>query len=487
MNRSKLLKSVVLAFAAALSAAAAADVPRSSFEGAGRNVMRTPEGGLVATFVRDRQGTPSLVFSASVDNGKTWQESHVSTLGHVQESAIDSNFQGSYVAFVDGLSSNAVGRIAYTEAPFAAQPRIVVSPPVTPANVVPRDTFIQASRKGWSEKDDQFRETVVYGWQDTTSKSLYVGVSLDGRNFPVAREIVKDPQAVSGPAVAVRGKHVVVTYLTLDPSIGPVDIPQHQREGRAYQAWVESWDGGITWSQPGPLYGSRSSDYPTIDVEFRGEDGNLRTNTVRLAGGTRMGNWNSLSWTATDNRTGEEINFVQSALSSLDEKGKDLGEVGVVSFRSSRMPWEHAVANTRLTNDPRAIRQDVSMHNAARSQFQYSALIDTPVRATTYKEHDEANALARLVVTASTDTGKTFSHRISYTPQQLAKFGLPAFDRSSVIEASQCLFEDRDGRVYVDLFVHQNQRLSYVRVPVGVNAAELRSAERGQKVKTSSL
>ncbi len=201
-----LLSPIILATLAATAASGAANdtailpnISLQSVDGAGRNIMRTTDGGIVAAFAAGNTAN-QLVFSRSLDNGQKWNSVVIEEIpGVVRQAAVDSNFQGSYIAFTEERGGLTVGRIAFSTAPFAATPSFVASGAVTPRGVEPRDTFIQASRLGWGDRDDQNSETVVYGWQDQKSKSLYIGVSPDGRTFPLAKKVVEDSNAVSGP------------------------------------------------------------------------------------------------------------------------------------------------------------------------------------------------------------------------------------------------------------------------------------------------
>jgi len=477
MFENKLTCVVACLFSIISSAAFGVEISKASIQNAGRNLMRTAEGGLVATYVKHGE-KPGLVFGASIDNGKSWREARVETFGPVLQSAIDSNFRGSYIAFTEKQGATTIGRVAYTTAPFAGQPQVITSDRVTPEGVEPIDTYIQASRKGWGDKADQDRETVVYGWQDANTKALYVGVSPDGRTFPVARKALDDRFAVSGPAVGIRGKYILATYLTANPDIAPADLPQSERQGRAFQAVIESVDGGLTWTKPSPLFGKVSTDYPTVEVQVRGKDGVFKKEIVRLDRGTRMANHSALMWASEGDTAG--INFAQSSLSGRDSSGQLIAEVGVVSFKPSRLdePWKHVLANNLLSTDHRQLSASVSSVAATTGQFQYSALPDTPIRLTTYTEFDEKTQQPRLVLAASSDTGMTFNHHSSFTPAQLAKLGIGKFTKNSVLEVSQCLFEDRNGVVYVDFLAHNQGDMRYARVPIGINAVELRQSDQ---------
>jgi hypothetical protein len=482
------------------------DVLKGSVEGSGRNIMRTADGGIVAAFSKRVGSQVKLVFTRSTDNGRSWSNVSVDDVeGVAGQVAVDSNFQGSYIAFTEELNGKVVGRIAYFSAPFSDVAGHIVSDAITPEAVIPHDPYIQASRAGWGNLSTQSQETVVYGWQDAKSKTLYIGVSLDGHKFPMAKPVVEDSHAKSGPAVAIRGNSVIATYLTTNPKIVPEDVPSN---GQAYPAWVESNDGGETWSKPAPLFGRTADDFPTVKIKIASST----YHESRLAGGTRLPNSPILNWNShkRDGRaflvdedktlaqdvspspsrvTLEELDqrlggttFVQTSMMALDVGGSN-GEVSIVSFRpiEKDAKWTHVIANNMLVDEPKGI--ELSEVNAASkfksltSQFQYSALIDTPVRATIYKEHDKDTGTTRLIASVSTDTGKNFKQHLSFTEEQLTKLGIKSFDSTTVFAASQCLFENRNGDVFVDIILSHENEMHYARVPIGVNAAKLRLAE----------
>ncbi len=487
---------LVMATGVAFGGSALKNLSTDSIDGAGRNIMRTVDGGLVSTYAVANGDHRDLIFSASLDNGESWNETVVKGVGGVQQAAIDSNFQGSYIAFTEVEDGKTVGKIAFVSAPFANKPDVLVSQAVTPAGVDAQDTFIQASRKGWGNLSAENRETVVYGWQDKNSKSLYVGVSRDGHSFPMARKVVEDVYATSGPAVAIRGNYVIATYQTTNPAFAPADIPASALAGRSYPAWIESMDGGQTWSTPKPLFGLKSADYPMVKVES--EPG--KYDNLRLAGGTTQPNSPTLNWGSTRQSEAADdsdktvadatpkvdpsrdpnngITFVQTSMVSLNADGK-IGEVSVVSFKPIKpagSPWVHVVANNKLSSQAHDV--ETSIPTVSTSHFQYSALIDTPIRATAYKEFDKGTGSARLVVAVSTDTGMNFTHHISFTAEDLAKQGVDRFDDQAVFSSSQCLFEDRNGDVYLDVIVSQTGDTHYARVPIGVNASQFRAPGR---------
>jgi hypothetical protein len=485
MLRSHLVGVLLSAFFT-LPASAQPDVMQSTKEsmvGGGRTVMRMADGALVATFARAAERGRELAFASSRDNGQSWQTSTVYAADRsgVLHSAIDSNFQGSYIAFVSASGKQNVARVAYTAAPLSAQRKFSVSQSLMPDGSIPVDGFIQASRVGWGEKADKDAETVAYGWQDAKSKDLYVGISPDGKTFPKARKVVADRHATSGPSVGIRGKYVMVTYLTTDPAIAPSDL---KASGRSYQAWIESRDGGTSWSKPQPLFGATSANYPNIDVTTVSPGQQTNIEKERLSGGTNGRLAGMLVWQTTTAGTDSGIVFILSELSTSPVSQQ---YIGVVSFRplTPGAAWTHSIASHAFARgDAKAIEAytkpggiQFALPDAVTRQFQYSALVDTPVRSASYLEVSKT-AGVRLTVATSKDTGKTFDQLRSFSATELQKLGLRDFGPDTVFKMSQCLFEDRDGQVYVDVLAHGLKgELQYARLPVGANAQAIRTAE----------
>lgn len=489
-----------------------ATISEQSIHNSGRNIMRTADGGIVATYASMAENRAGLTFSRTLDNGQTWAPvSFLDVTGNVQQTAVDSNFKGSYIVFTEEVDGQLISRMAFTASPFAEDPDFSVSASVSPVGVVPQDVYVQASRKGWGQLSDIARETVAYGYQDALTGDLYVGVSFDGETFPVAQKVLQDPFATSGPAVAVRGNYVVASYQTTSPDIVPQDVPVSMRGDRTYPAWIESMDGGKTWSAPRPVFGDMSKDFPVAEVAS--ETGEIEY--LRLAAGTDLANSPTLNWGSSRSSSGnsyadlrtrgtndranpllnpEEVSpdvkmasvkdsengltFVQTSMLPM-HAGEAGSEVSIVSFREIEpgAPWTHVVAHNLLTADPTAVNKTTSTLDVDATQFQYSALIDTKIRATSYKETDPLTGEARLVVAVSTDTGMTFSHHTSFSIAELEVRGISDFDAAGIFTSSQCLYEDRDGEVYVDLMVSQGGEMRFVSLPTGVNAAELRQEE----------
>jgi hypothetical protein len=95
----------------------ASRVSAVSIGDAGRNIMRTADGGMVAAFSTTASDRSSLIFSRSLDNGVSWKNVALEGVaGAVMQTAIDSNFQGSYIAFTENVNGRMVGRIAFVNA-----------------------------------------------------------------------------------------------------------------------------------------------------------------------------------------------------------------------------------------------------------------------------------------------------------------------------------------------------------------------------------
>lgn len=464
---------------------------KESVDGGGRTVMRMADGGLISAYVQKKSNSKSLVFASSKDDGASWDLSYpVAENLKPSYAAVDSNFQGAYIAFVaeDGKQSSA--RIAYTTDPLSKERKFLISGSVTPAHVVPVDGFVQASRAGWGEKADQNAQTVIYGWQDQATHDLYVGISKDGKAFPVAKKVVVDRFAASGPSVGIRGNYAIVTYLTTNPAIVPNDVPANVRQGRKYQAWIETRDGGETWSAPQPLFGRSSSAYPQVASTQLGAKNNDSSTMLGLSGGTAGNQPGILVWESNGNHAADSgIIFVLSELSTSSEAHN---QVGVVSFRrlTPGADWTHTIANNKLTSGPatsrvkdllRELGPTYASVDAKTDQFQYSALVDTPVRASSYRETSKLLKETRLTVAISSDTGKTFNQHLSFSPSDLKKIGITQFDAGTIFKVSQCLYAERDGQVYLDIIARQaSGQLQHAKLAIGVNAQKV-VAERAME------
>lgn len=464
-----------------------------SIVGGGRNIMRSPEGTLITAFAEARPRSTQLYFAGSRDDGQTWYRVASPHLGRHSpgtddgnDPAIDSNVDGAYLAFVDA----GVGRVVYSAQPFANPARFQHSAPLTPAGVAVRHSFVAASRMGWGDRPADSPASVAYGWVDVQNGDIYVGLSRDGRTFPVARRVQSDLGATTGPAVAVHGDYILLMYLSRSARFAPEGLESGPE--REYQVWMESRDGGQTWSDPTPLFGRTLADFPripTVEVDAAGR----RVTREAVVGGGSPGSREhsqALAWGPTPS---EKVIFVMSSLRPLRPDGRTVtdaaGAVGVVSFKplAPGGAWTHVVANRALTLDSAAPAQPAGPGDArfapagARAELhQYSALPETPFRAVTYVESDRGGG-TRLVVVLSPDAGKNFNQYIVFGRDELARLGVPELKGRVVIDVSQCLYEDRAGNVYQDVLLLDEaggNALYQLKLPLGVNARSHRVAQQ---------
>lgn len=471
-----------------------------AIDGGSRNVMRTAEGALIGAFVKLEHGKNALYFSNSGDDGKTWYSVSPGKAGQSADAlypAVDSNFNGAYLAFVDKGGDN-VGRIAFSPNPLDKRPRFEVSNPVTPKLSSVRGSFVAASRVGWGDKPSAFANTVAYGWTDAGTGDVYVGVSPDGKSFPEAKKVLTDSTVRTGPAVTIHGDYVFVLYLSGDPAMAPADLPGKSADAK-YPVWVESRDLGKTWSSPAPLFGRSIADFPRIKTATVKAGGGVAKGQAYAAGGSPDWLAATLVWeTHVTDKTGGIV-FAVSSLGAVTPDGAtplDPGNlVGVVSFRPLKpgSAWTHVIANHDILRSGDAenrIRQLVSPlvkvsgtyapSGMAGVRHQYSALVDTPVRATSYVQRSATTGQAMIAVVASSDTGKSFDHFKSFSEDDLKALGVAHFDSSMVMNVSQCLFEGRNGDVYVDALIHDSRgtgAIQHVKLPLDINANELRQRE----------
>lgn len=497
--------------ALASCAASAAEPARSignvadpdSIGGGGRNIMRTAEGALVSSFTGSSQGKTQLYFSSSNDGGKTWYTVKPIDVGRSSDvlyPSIDSNFVGAYLGYVDESDGRRTGRVLYSPNPLAKDKQFVASEALTPALAGIEGSFIAASRTGWGNKPNRVPNTVAYGWSDRAKGDLYVGVSPDGLSFPKAAVAYSSPHVKSAPAVTVHGDYVFLTFLTDDPALSPSDL-NGSVKGKLYPAWIESRDRGRSWSKPVPMFGRSVKDFPKLSAAQARADGLTVKGAVYAAGGS--GGWltQNLVWMTTTG--GEEIIFSMNSMSPVAatealesasiEDPQNL--IGVVSFRKMKpgSEWTHVPANLDLFSSPEGRNKldrrlspfGIRLADAGGrgGQHQYSALVDTPIRATTYVERgsDDPAGDISIVVVSSVDTGKSFDHFVKFDEPALRSLGLPDLGDEVRIDVSQCLFEDRDGQVYVDVLVHDVGRsndIRYLKLPLGVNAQPLRAREQ---------
>jgi hypothetical protein len=463
--------------------ASAVDV--ESLIGNGRNLMRSPEGTLVGVFLGGDERGKKLLFTASVNDGKTWQ-THTANLEDIQPTspAIDSNYHGAYIAFVAVRDGERAGQLLYVPEPRAETVTMKNIGPLTPQGLDVKHSFVAASRDGWGGASTKAR-SVAYGWVDARSGDFYVGVSADGKTFPAARVIHSDPRTETGPSVSIRDDYVFMLYQSRNPKLMPAGVESiRAATGGAHHVWMESLDGGKTWSEPKPLFASVES-FPQVRAVRVDERGIQHEGFAVAAGGSA--GIRDFSQTLAWAPAADGIMFVTTAHTPVSLQSTAFAErywsdpsnrVGVVSFKdfSGGDQWTHVTANRPLLRDEqtgRAQQSRAMLH-------QYSALPLTPLRAVISLEFvsdAQGREHGRITVAYSTDTGKTFQHLIDFDDRKLQALGLPKLASDAVIEVSQCLFAERDGDVYIDVFIFKgtdSAPLYHAKLPLGVNLNDVK-------------
>jgi hypothetical protein len=420
----------------------------------GHTLMRRVDGNLNAVVIADAEGQETLRYLISVDEGMTWKSVDVPSSGGSREAALDANEFGTYIAYVSTESGHRVGHVTRVKDPLG-NAQMLDSGPITEGMQNNQYSSIAASRLGL--------KSVAFGWFDPTSGAINVGVSLDGVNFPTAKTIATDKHAQYGPAVAVFGKYVVVTYQTTNSAITPTGATHG-----AYVAWLESADGGATWTAPQALFGRNSNLLPTYKA--RAPDKSPPFISVRLTGITNNATSfiQPLVWeqpTIAQSRV-----FITSPMSyAIQSTSADnANTIGVVSFKMPRKggKWTHVVADSMNRSGIVGQGGDINPNGTF---HQYSALPGTPLRVVTYIDHSSETSEQSLVAAISADNAQHFVRAIRYRASDLG------FSSASklALRSSLCLWRDRDGSVSLDTFlaseVAGSGRLIHAKIPLGIH------------------
>jgi hypothetical protein len=414
----------------------------------GRVLMRHSDGSISAVVIQQNGGTQTLQYLAS-QNGKEWrtQALPMATGERAVQPALDGNSGGTYVAYVSITRKGRSGHVLSVNS-TGNQKAFRDSGALT--NVSGNQySFIAASRMGY--------KSVAYGWFDPETGAVNIGISPDGATFPRARPIVTDKDAIYGPSVAILGRYVAVSYLTRNAAIAPAGADRRA----AYMAWLESADGGATWTKPIALFGRIRDAFPHLSVEA---PGGSNSRTVILSGvDPKLPDFNqSLAWPAATISNSRV--FISSAL-QYQVAGDRSGDVGVVSFKLPTIGgmWTHVIAGQARAADTTPAGLTTWFH-------QYSALPETPLRVVSYLERAKNTAKneEELVFAISTDQGKRFDRFARYSAKAL---GLPT-DSRLVVLTSPCLWRDSSGAISIDVFAapltasNAAATVTYVNVPL---------------------
>lgn len=434
-----------------------ASVEASTLLGPSRQIMRLSDG-RIFTSLNPKIGDESSVRLFAAIEDQTWKDVTGDALPkNVSYVSSDTGSLGTYVGYVN--QENKGGEIAFFPDPIGNPGRAVVSKTLTP--IVPTieaaDTVIAAS------KGEDSVNTVAYAWRDKNAKRIYLGVSKDGTNFDTAKVIVKDSGLSSPPAIAIHNSYILVSYLTRNPR---VIGKSSQVEGRSLPAFVESWDGGTTWTSPKPVFGKSIQDFPKLASSLKPLPGEKFSPRLFAAGGSRdLGN--SLAWAQPEIGARIFVLTEQAVVSDSPEINSQLKEnrpfAGVVTFKDlsdgSKAKWQHVVASEYIA-DP------LSPSAGQVSNFNYSALPGTTLRAVAYKE--KLGDQEEVVVSISTNTGKTFDRFVKFPAKD---FGLS----SLAFTTSSCLRKTSKGEVSLDvaLLSEGGKDVAIKSLPLNINLAEL--------------
>jgi hypothetical protein len=429
--------------------------PADALQGPARKIMRLSDGRIYGSFLIDKEKGVFRFFAAPT-LASEWKDAtgpEARVAGRVSSVSSDTGPAGSYVSLIN--DDNDTGEILFFRDPIAAPGKYQRFAALTPAGAKIRDGIVAAS------KGEEATNSVVYAWRDAEKNQILVGVSVDGRSFGSAKAIVADSYLQSGPTLAVHNNYALVSYLSADPRFAP----RPEAAGKAFPVWVESWDSGKSWSEPRAVLGASVGVLPKVDYAVAGvKDKNFRG--TLLAGGGASQASNSLAWAQIE--IGARI-FVLSGQEVVSRDGKlpedfrhGAPTVGVLAFKDLSdgpgAPWQTVVASAAQASP------------AGASDFQYSALPGTSIRAVAYKS-GEANALGAdgIAVSISTNTGKSFDRAAFVSKKALGLSEKEAL----TFTTSTCVSKNDSGDLFLDVAYAEANRLKSALVPLHVNLKEL--------------
>ncbi len=386
---------------------------RSSWEalaGDNREIMRHSSGAVHAAITEPQNGHLVLSLYGAQEFGVELQQLSASfAASDAGVAATDSNHNGAYVAYTQADGLGRAGSVAHFPDPFGDAGDHRLLGPLTPRGADVENSFLQASRAN---------NTVVYGWRDRTTGDIFVGVSQDGLEFPPAQTLLTDPDAVRGPATGIQGDYVIYVYQSRSPRFAPVD--SHTGDG-AYYVWSDSGDGGVTWSEPGPLFPHPDSLPFAIGLSRgRGDDLKREEIGVSPAGSAARPATQLLAWANPADISDSRV-FAMTALTPLTSDGNadwsaDGNDIGLLAFKSFGVggEWSYSITNRSLYR-----RADLAQPYQGRigTLFKYSALPGTRVRVVTYVNRAPAGSELddQIVVLVSTNKGDSFDYESTFT------------------------------------------------------------------------
>jgi hypothetical protein len=401
--------------------------------------------GINMAFLDGTDNNTAIHWCGSNDKGASWKFQSPALAASLQGvdryPSLDANASGSYIAFVKDNGGKSVGYVAHLPKPFEDPSRFVVSGPLTSVNGKSQYSFISASKAASS---------VIYGWTDMATGEIKVGLSTDGEKFPEAKTLAIDKGAISGPAVSIENDYMALTYQSTNPAYYPNGFVQDAKNPKSFPVWMESADGGKTWSKPTSLLGNNTQNFPKITATLVKDNKQVTKTQVLAAGGTSSssGLSSGLVWAAADIKN--PLVFMMNSQTGTKTEGLDKAvtvdnSVGIVSFKQSKAggDWTHVVSNKGILED-HATGDVISMDH------KYSALPKTKIRAVTYLEKIQKGGRDvenNIVIIASTNSGQSFDLPFTFREADL---GLTS-GQGIVFDVSPCLRADSKGDVWVDM------------------------------------
>jgi hypothetical protein len=445
------------------------NVSCKSLLGDNRPLMRHSDGALHAGLIETVDGHPRIGLFGFSDPREVWQRlaSPVSSPNSIGDSqpATDSNQNGAYIAYVESVVDRGqAGYLVHIPDPFGDPSYFKVHGPLTPTGSW-QNSFLQGSR-GYN--------SVVYGWRDTNTGSIYVGVSRDGRTFLPTKLLVRDKGVVNGPAIGIRGDYVLMVYQTSNPAFAPRSRTQNSHD-EYYYAWCESGDSGENWSEPAALLPDTKDLPDAIAYSVSGKD-DLQRSEVPLSGaGMLSSSLQVLAWAAPSPL--ESRLFVMTSVTpSAGPGGEDWGgsnnSVGVLAHKPIAVggTWKPVLTNRSL------FRRTKTKPYTGRvgTQYKYSALPGTVVRAVAYVDRAPSGSELedQIAILVSTNTGNSFDYEATFSASQLQLEP----DAEIVIANSACCYADLEGNVWQDLLfgdVKRPDAIQHAKLPIGINVQDL--------------
>jgi hypothetical protein len=429
-------------------------------KGHGRELMRHGDNTIHAALLeKDYKASKLSLFA--IDKGKGKWIKYIDKLSGIEslgdsEPATHSNTNGIYVAYVKKTEKGDIGVIAHIP-DLIGNPQELYRYDVTPKGGTCQGSFLQASRN---------YNSVVYGWFDPKNGAIYVGVSVDGKQFPEASTLVIDKNAIFGPAVSIYGNYVLMVYKTNNIEYAP-----KYHDGKSYyHVYIESGDCGKTWSKPTCLHSNLNS-LPHISSYSINNKDFFRRELVLSGLSAIKESFQTLAWAAVDiaDESDGRI-FAMASMLVLSSKNKTTkNSVGMLSFKPIAVGgnWQHVITNNDLFTDNLEKPLRISTNH------KYSALPQTPVRAVSYVEKStDKNIEDRIAIILSIDTGQTWNYRQSFNASELKM----NTNSSIIISNSACLFVDSSGNVWLDLLIGNEgskEQIKHVILPTDINVNDL--------------